>query len=498
MGEQSANIGSLLLDAGLDDDVAIIDRDGTHSYAALRGATSLLSQSITSWGLPPGSRIGVLSRNSLFWAASYLAILRTGHVAVPFAPTLTPADVLEKADFVDCDSFFIDPGLGRIADHVVQAVSRTTDPSALDESKPPDLTASCRSVDPDDDAVLMFTSGTTSAPRAVRVTHRNIRANTESILQYLGLTAEDRMAVVLPFSYCYGASLLHTHLRAGASLSICDTFAFPETVIDMIRRDGCTGLAGVPSTYQLLLRASTFRTTSLPSLRLLQQAGGRLPEPQIDAVSACQPQARLFVMYGATEATSRMSYLPPELREERRGSIGRGIPGVTLSVIDDDGHEAAVGAVGEVVARGENITKGYWKDPEGSAARFVDDSLRTGDLAYADDDGFIYIVDRKADFIKSWGIRVSSHEIEDAAVALSGVSAAAAVGRPDEAAGEAIVLFYVAADDAHVTPDQVMAHCRGTLARHLVPQEVRPIPRLPLNPNGKIIKTELKALAASS
>lgn len=498
MALQSANVGDFLLAAGRDDDVAIIDRDGRQTYAALREATCALGRSIAAWDLPPGARIGVLSRNSLFWAAAYLAVLRTGHVAVPFATTLTPTDVLVKAGFVGCDSFVIDPGLGPAADQVAQAVSRVIDSSVLGG---PALSAAgdtSHPVDPDDDAVLLFTSGTTASPRAVRVTHRNIRANTESIGQYLDLMAEDRVAVVLPFSYCYGASLLHTHLRAGASLSICDTFTFPETVIETIRRDSCTGLAGVPSTYQLLLRASSFSTTPLPSLRYLQQAGGRLPQPQVDAVAAAQPHAQLYVMYGATEATSRLSYLPPSLREERRGSVGRGMPGVTLSVVDDNGHEVATGSVGEVFARGENITKGYWKDPEGSAERFVDGGLRTGDLAYADRDGFIYIVDRKADFIKSWGIRISSHEVEDAVVSVPGVSAAAAVGRPDDAAGECIVVFYMTSDGSEVTPEQVLAHCRATLARHLVPHEVHPILQLPLNSNGKVVKAELKALAISS
>ena len=247
--------------------------------------------------------------------------------------------------------------------------------------------------------------------------------------------------------------------------------------------------------FERLLHASTFASTPLPTLRTLQQAGGRLPTPQVEAVAASQPQARLFVMYGATEATSRLSYLPPELRRDRHGSIGRGIPGVTLTVVDEGGTPVSSGTVGEIFARGENITKGYWRDPAGTAARFVDGGLLTGDLAYADPDGYLHIVDRKADFIKSWGVRVSSHEIEDAVVLLPGVGSAAAVGRPDEAAGEAVVLFYVGDD---VTPEQVLAHCRRTLARHLVPHEVRRIQRLPVNANGKVVKAELKAWAAGS
>lgn len=492
---QGGNVGEFLLEAGEADAVAMIDRDGTHTYADLRARVDTLAGSIAEWGLPPGSRIGLLSRNSAFWAAAYLAILRSGLVAVPFATVLSPADVMKKARFVDCDSFLFDSGLSRAFHDVMTSAVRVLTESALDGAS--HGRQEVVPVDQNADAVLMFTSGTTSAPRAVRVSHRNIRANTTSIIDYLDLTAGDRVLVVLPFSYCYGASLLHSHLRVGGSLSLCDTVAFPETAIEQIRRDRCTGLAGVPSTYQTLLRSSSFETTPLPSLRIMQQAGGRLPQPQIERVATAQPHARLFVMYGATEATARMSYLPPELVHERQGSIGRGIPGVTLSVVDPDGRPVPPGVVGEVFARGDNITKGYWDDPKGTAAKFVDGGLRTGDLARADEEGFLYVVDREADFIKSWGIRISSHEIEDAVVKLPGVAAAAVVGRPDEVAGESIVLFYVTSPGADLTPEQVLTHCRTTLAKPLVPHEVRRVSELPLNQNGKVLKTELRTLASS-
>ena len=493
---QSANVGYHLLSFGASNKVAVVDRDGQHTYGDLRRATAAVSQRIATWGLAPGSRVGLLSRNSLFWIASYLAVIRSGHVVVPYATTSTAHDVLRKARFVDADSILLDSALRGAFSAVADAATHLADQSAMQDPPPPGFD-DIAPVDPDDDAALMFTSGTTSAPRAVRVTHRNLRANTDSIVQYLGLTADDRVLVVLPFPYCYGASLLHTHLRTGGSVAICDTFAFPETVVDAIGRDGCTGFAGVPSSYQLLLRASSFATTRLPTLRLMQQAGGRLPQPQIEAVAAAQPQAALFVMYGATEATSRMSYLPPSMREERPGSIGRGIPGVTLTVIDDEGREVPVGTVGEVFARGDSIAKGYWNDPEGSAAKFVGGGLRTGDLAYADEDGFVYIVDRKSDFIKSWGIRVSTREVEDAVVTVPGVTAAAVVGRPDDQAGEAIVAFYCTAEGVDVPPTQVLAHCRATLPRPLVPHEARRIPRMPLNANGKILKSELRSLVGS-
>ncbi|WP_206673527.1 class I adenylate-forming enzyme family protein [Pseudactinotalea terrae] len=495
MPSTDMSTAEFLLAEGRPDDIAVIDRTGHHSYAELRDQVALLSHDIGEWGLEPGSRIGLLSRNSLFWAAAYLAILGSGHVAVPFATGLTPQDVASKAAFVGCDSFLVDRALTRRFEPALAHARQVRD-DAVQVSPQDARPWRPAAVDPDADAVLVFTSGTTSAPRAVRVTHRNIQANTDSIISYLDLRRDDRMLVVLPFSYCFGASLLHTHLRVGASVSLSDSLAYPETVIEAIDRDACTGFAGVPSSYQLLLRASSFASRALPSLRHLQQAGGRLPQPQIDQIVAAQPHARLFVMYGQTEATARLSYLPPELLRERQGSIGKGVPGVTLGVLDADGVEVDAGVVGQIVASGASIAKGYWDDPQGTSEKFVAGTLRTGDLGRVDEDGFIYVVDRQDDFIKSWGFRISSHEIEDAVLELSGVAAAAVVGRPDDEAGEAIVAYYTVKDGEVVTAVDVLTHCRSTLARHQVPHEAHEVAELPTNQNGKVVKSTLRQWAA--
>ncbi|MGA8048223.1 MAG: class I adenylate-forming enzyme family protein [Dermatophilaceae bacterium] len=492
----SVNIGDHLLATGRPEDPVITDPRGTHTYAELRSAVARLSRSLQEADLSPGSRVGLLGANSLYWVASYLAIIRSGHTVVPFATVLTAEDVEAKAEFVGCDTLFLDSRLGRRFERVTGWMRSLVTEEALGDGEAEEL-AAVPVAAPATDAVLLFTSGTTGRPRAVRVTHGNIRANTESIIEYLGLARHDRMLVVLPFSYCYGASLLHTHLRAGGSLCVCDTLAFPESVVAMMRAERCTGFAGVPSTYQLLLRASSFASTSLPALRHMQQAGGRLPHSQILEVSAAHPGARLFVMYGATEATARLSYLPPEDIEARAGSIGRGIPGVTLRVTDEIGRDLDPGDVGEVRARGENITAGYWQDPVGTAAKYVDGELRTGDMARMDEDGYVYIVDRQDDFIKSWGFRVSSHEVADAILTMPEIVSAAVVGRPDPDAGEAIVAFCTPRRDAAITSVDVMSHCRGRLAKHLVPHEVFFIPQLPLNANGKVMKSTLRAMAAS-
>jgi acyl-CoA synthetase (AMP-forming)/AMP-acid ligase II len=485
-----------LLAAGSDTAVAVVDGASEFTYGDLRAAVARLAAQVRA-SSAPGDRVGILAPNSFFWIASYLATLATGRVAVPFPTTATPDDVVRQASWVGATTFLVHrrqvKQLGSLAPGAI-----TIDDSAIHvENRLPSFGPA--DVDPDTDAVLQFTSGTTAAPKAVRVTHRNLVANTDAIVDYLGLDAADRMLVVLPFSYCYGLSLLNTHLRVGGSVALCHTLTFPETVVEAIDEHACTGFAGVPSTYQLLLKASSLGRRALPSLRHLQQAGGKLAPALVDDLAAAQNRARVFVMYGQTEATARLSYLPPEEIHRKRGSVGRGIPGQPLRVVDSDDADVGPGEVGEIVASGPSITSGYWNDPGATAEKYRGGLLRTGDLATVDDDGFVYIVDRLSDFIKSWGHRISSQEIEEATLAVPGVMSAAAVGVPDDAAGEAIVLFAVTSDP-DVSGDDILGSLRGSLAKHKLPHHVRVVDELPLNANGKAVKSELRewALAVDS
>jgi len=253
----------------------------------------------------------------------------------------------------------------------------------------------------------------------------------------------------------------------------------------------------VPSSFQLLLRASTFAQRTLPSLRLIQQAGGKLPPVLVKELLAAKPAAKLFVMYGQTEATARLSYLPPDKLLERPGSIGNGIPGVELRVLNENGEPVPPGQRGEIYATGANVSPGYYADPEGSVAKFTPSGLRTGDLAVVDDDGYIFIVDRRDDFIKSWGYRISSQEVEAAALRMEQLISAAAIGVPDDEAGEAVTLFVTARPGAGVTPDAVLAACRQQMPKYMVPRSVLILDALPLNANGKIAKPQLREMAAA-
>jgi long-chain acyl-CoA synthetase len=215
----------------------------------------------------------------------------------------------------------------------------------------------------------------------------------------------------------------------------------------------------------------------------------------VEELLAAQPEARLFLMYGQTEATARLSYLPPERLHDKVGSIGQGIPGVRLRVLGEDGRPVAPGQRGEIYATGANISPGYFGEPEGSSLKFTEHGLRTGDLAVVDDEGFIYVVDRRDDFIKSWGYRISSQEVEACVLGMKQLVSVAAIGVPDDDAGEAVTLFVTPRAEAEVTEAEVLAVCHQNLPKYMVPKTVLLVDNLPLNGSGKIDKMALREMA---
>ena len=275
------------------------------------------------------------------------------------------------------------------------------------------------------------------------VSHANIIANTDSIVSCLSLTERDRIMAVLPFHYCYGASLLHTHLHVGGEVVGDSRFMYPETVIQRMIETRCTGFAGVPSHFQILLRNSSFRKKQFPDLRYVQQAGGSLASTFIRELKDALPHTQVFIMYGQTEATARLSYLPPDSLDSKLGSIGKGMPGVTLRVVNEEGREVSPGEVGEIVAEGANVTLGYWRAPQESEGTFRNGALYTGDLARVDEEGFIYIVDRAKDFLKCRGEKVSCRQIEEVLLEFDELVEAAVIGIPDGVLGEAVKAFVV-------------------------------------------------------
>ena len=263
-----------------------------------------------------------------------------------------------------------------------------------------------------------------------------------------------------------------------------------------IDEHSCTGLAGVPATYQILMSKTDFLEKEMPSLTYMTQAGGKLENKFIRQIVDSFPRKKFIVMYGATEATARLSYLPPELVLSKLGSIGKGIPGVTLEVRDESDKEVKPGDVGEICAKGDNIMIGYYDDAEGTASALKDGWYHTGDLATVDEDGFIYVVGRSRDILKSAGYRISPYDIEQLICTNENVVACAVVGLPDDLVGEAVtaVLEIRKGQNQDDVRKEVLELCKKGLPSYKVPRRIVFIRQFPLNSSTKIDKPKVREM----
>ena len=339
-------------------------------------------------------------------------------------------------------------------------------------------------------AALMPTSGSTGLPRLVKVSHGNLIANTEAIIRSQHLRPDERAMLILPLSYCFGASVMHTHLYQGGGVVYDSRFMFPDKVLHAIERYRCTTFAGVPTVYNILLRRSNIQSIPLPSLRRLLQAGGSLAPQRIQQIRELVPHAEFFVMYGQTEATSRISSLPPGWLSEKLGSVGLPLDNVLVRIVDENGKDLPPGQIGEIWACGKSICSGYFDDPEETARKFRNGWLATGDMASCDKDGFLWIAGRKSEFIKMRGVRVSFAEIEARVAASPGVCECAATAVEHAEAGEAVALYVVAEPGAH----DVIASIRRNLPPEWVCDSVNLVAELPKNFHGKLVRSRLLGL----
>ncbi len=348
-------------------------------------------------------------------------------------------------------------------------------------------------VSPKDIAQLIYTSGTTGTPKGVMLSHANLVANTVSIVTYLRLTEDDRVMAVLPFFYSYGNSVLLTHFAVGASLVVNQNFLYPNVVLDQMVEHKVTGFSGVPSTFALLLHRSAIRKYHFPHLRYITQAGAAMSPKLAGQLNEVFPGVDVFIMYGQTEACARLSYLPPEDLQRKPGSIGKAIPGVTLRLLNRDGSPVAVREVGEIVAEGENVMSGYWQRQQETDEVLRPEGLWTGDLARSDDEGYLYIVSRKTDMIKSGSHRIAPKEIEEIIHEHEAVHEVAVVGMEDEILGETIKACIVLKPGQSCVEKELIRHCRQNLPAFKVPHKIVFFDELPKTSSGKIRKKELMA-----
>jgi long-chain acyl-CoA synthetase len=329
-------------------------------------------------------------------------------------------------------------------------------------------------------ALLMATSGSTGSPKLVRLSLRNIIKNAESIIQYLRINEEDRAITSLPFNYSYGLSVINSHLLAGASLVLSNKTLMDKDYWQQIRDHQVTSFAGVPYSYDILLKLR-FDRIDMPSVKTLTQAGGRLGPIKMGQIQKiCNEKGiKFFTMYGQTEATARIAYLAPKDIEAKLGSIGKAIPGGQLWLEDENGeHIDSPGTIGELVYSGPNVSMGYAECKEDLALGDVNrGTLRTGDLARKDDEGYFFIEGRRHRFLKIFGIRVSLDAVEE--IATSKGLKCAAHGVDDR-----LDLFVV--QTPQLNPSALKAQMADSLSIHPSAVQVRCLPELPRLQTGKV------------
>lgn len=491
---------------------AVWCQDTWTTYADIQQRAGVLARYLHEHGVRRGDRVAVLFDNSHEYVVSYYAILMAGGVVVSLNTETTPELLKHLLNHCEARAViasrkyfrFLLPALPSVPSVHLLVTDVAPPEGAVPEyggerATLPSISAS--SLDPFshphtidiDLSAIVYTSGSTGEPKGVMLSHRNTVANNASIVEYLQMTSADRMMVVLPFHYVYGKTLLNTHVTVGGSIVIDNRFAYPNAVLQTMQEQCATGFAGVPSTFMILLGKSSLRQMKFPSLRYVTQAGGGMAvSVQKQVVEAFAP-AQLFIMYGATEAAPRLTWLPPERLADKWGSIGVAVPNTRVYVADEHGAPVPADSEGEIVAEGSNIMPGYWKDPEGTAKVLRNGLYYTGDLGRMDEEGYLYVVGRSKDMLKIGGNRVSAKEIEDAILAVGCVLEVAVIGVPDPVLGEAARVYAVLKPGQVQDADTIRRELASRLPGYKIPRQWEFRDSLPKSNAGKVMKQQLRS-----
>jgi long-chain acyl-CoA synthetase len=483
--------------------------DLSFSYAQVDEISGRVASALLARGLEPGDKVAVQLPNLPQFLFTYFGILKAGLVMVPLNPLLKAPEVAYQLADSDArllitfelfaeEAFRGAQDAGGIPTYVVTLPGdpapdgrRPQGTQHFDELYFADDARDLHPTMADDTAVLLYTSGTTGLPKGAELTHFQLFMNCTTAGGIFGFEPDDVGVAVLPLFHVFGlSSVLNTTVRYGGTLVLVPRFE-PDAVIEAIERHRCTIFSGVPTMYVALLRADT-SGRDLSSLRVGISGGAAIPGEVIKQFEEKYAGCVILEGYGLSESASTTTF---NISAEQRKvlSIGKPIWGVDVRVVDQDDKPLPPGPdhVGEIVIRGHNIMKGYYKRPEATAEAFRNGWFHTGDLAYADDDGYLFIVDRKKDLVIRGGYNVYPREVEEVLYAHPAVAEAAVVGRPDDKLGEEVLAFVALKPGATATEDELVGYCKARLAAYKYPREVRLVPDLPKGPTGKILKREL-------
>lgn len=487
------------------------------SYGEFEQTVAYFAKALQNSGVQKGDHVALLLGNTPHFLISLYSAMRIGATVIPINPIYTPDEIsyiIQNGDvkvvialdmllplvekgvqvFSQVEKYIICETAADVGEKFAALSDEAKEKTVLFSSL---LRSTTEGVEPvaletDDPAVILYTSGTTGYPKGAILTHGNLYSNARDIGTYLQMTAEDRVIATLPVFHVFALTVVvNAPLVCGATILLAPRFS-PGEIFELARAQQATVFAGVPTMYNFLYQFQDGDVAAFETLRLAISGGASLPVSLLHNFED-KFNVRISEGYGLSEASPVTCFNPLD-RERKAGSIGPSIVNVENKVVDAEGNEVAVGEVGELIVRGPNVMKGYYKMPEETAMAIRDGWLYTGDLARQDEDGYFYIVDRKKDMIIVGGYNVYPREVEEVLYAHNAVLEAAVIGLPDTDFGEA-VHAYVVLKDPSVTPEQLQAYCAERLVKYKVPKVIEIIDELPKNTTGKILRRSLKEQA---
>jgi long-chain acyl-CoA synthetase len=496
------NLGVLITDAArrAPDVDALRVEERTLTYAELNSLSDSMAHHLAGNGIEPGDRVGVMLPNVPEFAIAYYGVLKAGGVVVPMNVLLKSREVAfylsdSGAKAMVAWGDMLDEALAgaRQADvsHVLR-VGGGAGATSLDEALASPVGAQPLLVQrgPDDTAVILYTSGTTGLPKGAQLTHSNLLWNAEIAAELFEFTSDDVVLGTLPLFHSFGQTCaLNATMRRRATVVLIPRFE-PEAVLETIEERGVTVFLGVPTMYVALLHADSAAARDLSRLRLCVSGGAAIP---VEVLHGFEHQfgARVLEGYGLSETSPVASFNHLD-RPSKPGSIGTPVWGTELQVVGDDGTPLPAGEVGEIIVRGHHVMRGYWKRPEDTAAAIdADGWLRTGDMARIDDEGYVFIVDRKKELIIRGGYNVYPREIEEVIYEHPSVLEVAVLGVPHAHLGEEVAAAVVARPGAQIDPAELRAWIKERVAAYRYPRHIVVVDALPKGSTGKILKREL-------